>query len=113
MYIATVSVSSAYLAGCDDGNIPENKRFVVRRSREWDLANPQERFEAALAFLRCLNYLMSDVEERGKVRKYDSQMDFYIRNTARYTKISVGKYWDSRTAPTNCQHWVSQGNSWG
>jgi hypothetical protein len=59
MYIATTSVSSAYLAGCDDGNIPENEHFVVRRSKEWDLTNPQERFDAALAFLGCLDYLMN------------------------------------------------------
>jgi len=52
-------LSPTYLAGCDDGNIPENQYFVVRRSKTWDLANPDERFEAGLAFLGCLNYLMN------------------------------------------------------
>jgi hypothetical protein len=66
MYIATVSVSSAYLTGCDNGHIPESEHFVVRRSREWDLANPQERIEAAFAFLGCLDYLMNGLEGGGR-----------------------------------------------
>ena len=62
MYITTAYVASTYLAGCDDGNIPENEYLVVRRSKEWDLTNPGEKFEAAMAFLDCLNYLMSDLQ---------------------------------------------------
>jgi hypothetical protein len=69
MYIATASVSSAYLVGCDNGNITENEHFVVRRSKEWDLANPQERFKAALTFLGCLDYLMNLQRKSGKEKE--------------------------------------------
>lgn len=60
MYICTAHISSAYVAGCDDGNIPDNEYLIVRRSNEWDLGNPAERLEAAFAFLGCLSYLMND-----------------------------------------------------
>ena len=62
MYISTAYVSSAYLGGCDDGNLPADDYFIVRRSMEWDLANTDQRFEAALAFLGCLNYLMDGIQ---------------------------------------------------
>jgi len=61
MYIYTAYVSSPYLNGCDDGNIPHNEYFIIRRSMEWDLSNPDQRFEAALAFLGCLSYVMDGI----------------------------------------------------
>jgi hypothetical protein len=62
MYISTAYVSPAYLEGCRSGRIPDNEFLVIRRSRKWDLGDAQERVDAALAFLGCLNYLMNGME---------------------------------------------------
>jgi hypothetical protein len=62
MYISTVHVSSAYLQGSHEGTLPENQFFVIRRSQEWDLSDVNERINAALALIGCLNYLMSETE---------------------------------------------------
>jgi hypothetical protein len=58
MYISAVKITGSYLECCDYGWINPNQYFIVRRSRVWDLADPKERKEAALAFLGCLNYNM-------------------------------------------------------
>ena len=59
MYISTVHISAKYLQGCEDGYLKDDDFFVVRRSKTWDLANHNDRIEAAMAFLAILNYTMS------------------------------------------------------
>jgi len=60
MYIDTVELSdSYYIQGCDTGILKKDECFIVRRSKIWDLADSDERIEAALAFLSVLNYTMN------------------------------------------------------
>ena len=35
----------------------------------WDLAEPAERLDAALAFLGCLNYVMNGLDHMGNIEK--------------------------------------------
>lgn len=58
MYISTVYVNPSYFQGCEDGHFAPNDFFVVRSSRIWDLADPPQRIEAAMAFLAVLRYTM-------------------------------------------------------
>jgi hypothetical protein len=58
MYISTVHVTPSYFQGCEDGHFADDDFFVVRTSKVWDLANPEERIDAGLAFLAILKYTM-------------------------------------------------------
>ena len=53
-------VTDRYLEGCTAGKLHEDEFFVIRRSKIWNLAAPQERIEAALAILSVLSYTMSE-----------------------------------------------------
>jgi hypothetical protein len=59
MYISTVEVSETYVQGCDTGILKDDEFFLVRRSKVWDLSDSNQRLEAAIAFLSCLNYTMN------------------------------------------------------
>jgi hypothetical protein len=59
MYIDTVELSDSYIQGCDAGILKNDEYFIVRRSEIWDLADADERIEAALAFFSVLNYTMN------------------------------------------------------
>jgi hypothetical protein len=62
MYISSVHISDTYLQGCDDGKLKDDDFFIVRKSRVWDLGDPESRIEAALTFLAVLNYTMHSTE---------------------------------------------------
>jgi hypothetical protein len=59
MYIETVELLPSYLEGCQAGFLKKEEYFIVRRSQQWDLADPDDRIAAAFAFLTVLNYTMN------------------------------------------------------
>lgn len=58
MYISIVHVMRSYFQGREDGHFADDYFFVIRTSKVWDLANPEQRIEAGLAFLAILKYVM-------------------------------------------------------
>lgn len=62
MYIDAVELSDSYIQGCDAGILKNDEYFIVRRSKIWDLADSDERIEAALSFLMVLNYTMNTTD---------------------------------------------------
>jgi hypothetical protein len=59
MLISTVYITPDYFESCDKGIVGSNQYFLIRRSKIWNLANKEERIDAALAFLGVLKYTMS------------------------------------------------------
>jgi len=60
MYISTVHITQSYYESCNTGTFQDGDYFLVRRSRVWDLAEPTDRYDAALAVLAVLQYTMAE-----------------------------------------------------